>query len=113
MRVEFHNSHIIVYREKGDKAYYGIVNAAGESNLLYALKNLLNKMGYDLIKKRMWKDGNLVDDKQQYIRARKRTRDPEKDIYIFNGMWAIKGCEEDYNAGSCRLELQKNIFNVE
>ncbi len=56
MKIEFHASYILVFREKGDRAYYGVKNAAGESALLYAIKKLLNLQGYDLIKKRMHKD---------------------------------------------------------
>ena len=110
MRIEFHNSHILVFREAGDKAYYGVMNAAGESNLLYAIKKLLNSQGYDLIKKRMWKDGHMVDDMQQYLRTRKPSGDPEKDIFISNSQWAIEGAEVMYNQGCVRLDLTKNIF---
>jgi hypothetical protein len=110
MRIEFHGTYIEVFREKGDKAFYGVQNAAGESNLLYAIKKKLNSQGYDLIKKRMWKDGHLVDDMQQYLRTRKATGDPAKDIYIVNGQWAIQGAEINYNAGSCCLNLHTDIF---
>ncbi len=110
MRIEFHSSHILVFREAGDKAYYGVMNAAGESALLYAIKKLLNSRGYDLIKKRMGKDGHLVDEMQQYLRTRKLSGDPEKDIYIYNGFWAVEGAEIEYNHGCVRLNLVKNIF---
>lgn len=110
MKIEFFKTHIIVTRETGDKKYYGVQNAAGESNLLYAIKNQLNKQGYDLIKKRMWKDGHMVDDTQQYLRARKPTGDPMKNISLYNDHWAINGVDEDFNAGSCRLEMQTDIF---
>ena len=110
MRIEFRIGCIEVFREKGDKAYYGVMNAAGESNLFYAIKKYLNARGYDLIKKRMHKDGHMVDVMQQYIRTRKPTGDPEKDIYILNGMWAIDGAEVDYNAGSVILQLHTDVF---
>ncbi len=110
MLIEFHKSCIEVFREKGDKGYYGVKNAAGESNLFYAIKKHLNARGYDLIKKRMHKDGHMVADMQQYIRTRKPTGDPEKDIYIINGMWAIEGAEIMYNAGSVVLQLHTDIF---
>ena len=53
---------IVITKEKGDPKYRDGGYADGESTLLYNLKKHLNKMGYDLIKKRMHKDGHLVDD---------------------------------------------------
>ena len=113
MRIEFHSSYILVFREKGDKPFYGIKNAAGESNLLYAIKKKLNSQGFDLIKKRMWKDGHMVDDIQQYLRTRKPSGFPETDIYIFNGFWAIEGAEKMYNQGCVKLLLTEAIFGQE
>ncbi len=110
MRIEFHKTCVEVFREKGDKGYYGAKNAAGESNLFYDIKKHLNARGYDLIKKRMHKDGHMVADMQQYIRTRKPSGDPEKDIYIINGMWSIEGAEIAYNAGSVILQLHTDIF---
>ena len=110
MRIEFSKTYIMVYREKGDKAFYGVMNAAGESSLLHTIKNHLNKLGYDLVKKRMHKDGHLVSEMQQYLRTRKPSGNPDKDIYIFNGSWAIEGAEVMYNSGCVRLELVRDIF---
>jgi hypothetical protein len=111
MKVEIKGNRCIVTREKGDPRFSGSVNAAGESRLLYHIKNILNKQGYDLIKKRMHKDGHLVDDLQQYLRARKRSGDPKKDICIYNGMWNIKGAEEYLNEfGTVILCVTENIF---
>ena len=52
MKFEFKNHCLCVTREEGDPKYYGLKNGAGESKLLHAIKNELNKQGYDLIKKR-------------------------------------------------------------
>ena len=112
MKIEFHETYILVYREKGDKAYYGVKNAAGESALLYAIKKQLNSQGYDLIKKRMWKDVHLVDNMQQYLRTRKPSGNPDKDIFISNTRWDIEGAEIDYNEGCVMLSLTKDIFNL-
>ena len=51
----------IIEKEIKDPKFYGVVGAKGESNLLYHIKHILNKQGFDFIKKRMWKDGHLVD----------------------------------------------------
>ena len=110
MRIEFHESHILIYREKNDKAYYGVKNAAGESALFYAIKKQLNAQGYDLIKKRMCKDGHLVDSMQQYLRTRKPSGESDKDIFISNPQWNIEGAEIMYNQGCVRLQLTKAVF---
>ncbi len=113
MKIEFYASYILVFREKGDKAYYGVRNAAGESALFYAIKKQLNSQGYDLIKKRMHKDGHLVDDMQQYLRTRKPSGKSDKDIFISNPRWDIEGAEIAYNQECVRLQLTTDIFETE
>ena len=103
---------VIVEREPGDPKFYGVRNAAGESRLLYHIKQRLNNLGYDIIKKRMWKDGHLVDDLQQYLRTRKPTGNPSQDIVIWNPCWAIHGAEHWYNIGSVTLKIEFDIFNT-
>jgi hypothetical protein len=51
----------------------------------------------------MWKDGHMVDDMQQYLRARKRTGNHRKDIMIWNTEWAIDGAEVSFNQGGVVL----------
>lgn len=110
MKLEFKGENLIVTREPGDPKYYGVINGKGESNLLHAIKNQLNKDGYDLIKKRMWKDGHMVDDMQQYLRTRKKGAG-KADIYILNNYWAIRGADVDFNNGETTLNVLYNIFN--
>jgi hypothetical protein len=111
LKVEIKNHACIVTREPGDPRFSGVAKAKGESRLLYHIKNILNAQGYDLIKKRMWKDGHLVDDMQQYLRTRKATGNPEKDIYIWNGQFAIRGAEEPLNeSGTVTLNVETNVF---
>lgn len=108
---EYEQASLLVEREEGDPKFYGVVNAAGESRLLYHVKKTLNERGYDLIKKRMWKDGHLVDDRQQYLRTRSHTSDTPH-IYIWNDRWMIVGAEEDYNEkGKTRLHVYLNIYD--
>jgi len=92
----------IVELEDGEPRIYG------ESRILYHIKKTLNAQGYDLIKKRMWKDGHLVDERQQYIRARKPTGDPMKDIAIWNPGWVVKDIAFNKDG---RLVLEV-IFNI-
>ena len=111
MKIEFERNRLHVYRESKDSKYYGVRNAAGESRLLYAIKNQLNKNGWDLIKKRMNKDGHLVSDLQQYLRTKKPSGNYNTDIYIFNDYWQIRGIEEDFNKGHCTLQIVRGVFN--
>lgn len=101
MKITLKENSCIVEKEPGDKGFYGMLNAAGESAFLYALKKELNKLGYNFIKKRMWKDGHLVDDIQQYLRERKAVSTPQgkRMLCIFNTFWAIRGVNEDFNKG--------------
>ena len=98
MKLTFINKHnsLLVEYEAGDPKYYGVQNAAGESNLLYAIKRQLNANGGDWIKKRMWKDGHMMDDMQQYLRMRKPASNGVQ-IAIFNGRWAIESANETLN----------------
>jgi hypothetical protein len=113
MKVEIFDHACVVTREEGDPKYYGTVNGAGESRLLHHVKRILNARGYDLVKKRMWKDGHLMDDMQQYLRTRKPTGDPRKDIYIYNGNWAVRGANDSFNKGAVTLHLVTDVFNKE
>lgn len=109
MKLKFKGNSLIVTREENDPKYYGVANAKGESNLLHAIKTQLNKEGYSLIKKRMWKDGHLVDDMQQYIRTSKKGAG-KADIYIYNHNWNIRGAEDDFNKGKVVLHVDYNVF---
>ena len=64
MKVALSNNYLTVIREETYRT---------ESAWWYALKNLLNSHGYDLIKKVMSKDGHMVggDTYPYYLRDRK------------------------------------------
>jgi hypothetical protein len=100
------DGNLIVIREKTDPKYYGVANGAGESRLLHAVAKQLNKDGWDFIKKRMYKDGHMVDDWQQYLRERKPVNG--RQLAIYNSEWQLRGAEEDFNNGQCVL----TIFNL-
>lgn len=68
------------------------LSSKGESLLLYHVKTMLLRMGYDVIKKRMWKDGHLVDDSRQYVRTR---GDVPYGFYVTYGQYGggeLSGC---------------------
>lgn len=113
MKVEINGHQCIVTKEPEDPKFSGRINAAGESRLLYHVKNILNKKGYNLIKKRMHKDGHLVSDMQQYLRTKKKTGTPEKDIYIYNSQWQIEGADDILNRdGKVILSVETDVFNT-
>lgn len=98
-----------VIREPGDPVFSGVRNAAGESRLLYHLKEELKRRGYDVIKKRMAKDGHLVSDMQQYVRTRK-SYGPGPVFCIWNSRWAIEGAEKEFNReGRVRLAMEGTL----
>jgi hypothetical protein len=112
MKVQVLEHVCVVTKEPGDPRFSGVVNAAGESRLLYHIKKELNKRGYDLIKKRMWKDGHLVDSMQQYLRTRKKSDNNIHDIYIYNGNWNVEGADERLNRdGTVTLTVVRCIFD--
>ena len=99
MRVELGKYHCTTTREEGDPKIYS------ESLLLYRVKQELIKQGYDVIKKRMWKDGHLVDDTQSYIRSRKDNKD---SFAIWDTSYAIRFTYEDYNKdGELELTVER------
>ena len=110
MKLVMDGNNLKVIKEDNDPCFSGVKNAAGESRLLYHVKNQLNAdptaiglpANARFIKKRMHKDGHLVDDMQQYIRLSKPVKD--KGMLSFrNTSWAIRGAEEDFRDGKTFL----------
>ena len=108
MIIHFEEGRCVVTREPGDPIFYGVKNAAGESRLLYHVKKKLQEMGHDVIKKRMWRDGHLVDDIQQYIRTRNGV---EPSFMIWNAKWALRGADVDWRErGWVELAMLRHIW---
>ena len=107
MKVELKENICVITREKGDLKFYGVVNAAGESKLLHHIKLKLNEQGHKVIKKRMHKDGHLVDEMQQYLVTKKGY---EPSFMIHNSNWAIEGAEVEFNIGQVALTLTRDIW---
>jgi hypothetical protein len=62
---------------------------SSESAFWYALRNELRTLGYDVIKKRMSKDGHLVSEGVFYVRARK-----QPGFMVWDGLYAgTRRCE--------------------
>jgi hypothetical protein len=94
-----------LYRQPGDPVFRP--NRSGsswsppgwygaESRLLHQVKLILNRRGYDLIKKRMWKDGHLFGTEHtQYLRSRVIKSTPS--ICIYHADHAIEIAAEVFN----------------
>jgi len=111
MKISFIDNQCIVKKQDTDPKFYDGGWSDGESKFLYHLKKALNESGYDLIKKRMWKDGHLMDDTQQYLRVRKFNKKyPKMNISIHNPRYAIRGANQDFNDGEVVLMVTKDYF---
>ncbi len=105
VKLDLQTGTCVVTREAGDPLFkpagwlgHGNYTNGPESTFLYHVKRELQKQGYDVIKKRMGKDGHLVDDRQQYLRTRKWTHDGGiSEFCIWNSSWQIWDAGERFN----------------
>lgn len=94
----------LVEREPGDRRYRrGGFGGTAESHFLHHVKQALVKQGYDVIKKRMHRDGHMVDEFQQYLRER-TVRKGKRCLTLRNGSWALYDAGERFNEDG-RVEL--------
>jgi hypothetical protein len=117
MKIRVENASVTCIRESDDPKFYGIRQAKGESNLFHWLKQQIDSGHPDLpsnfpvgwIKKRMWKDGHMKDEMQQYLRTEKPVHKDEYGtkfyLCLYNGMWAIQGADYYWNEGSVKLTM--------
>lgn len=76
---------------------------AAESRLLHHVQKILNRRGYGLIRKRMWRDGHMFgSDQSQYIRSRDIRIVPS--LYIYHADYALEVAAESFNVLG-RVEL--------
>ena len=126
MKFKLDGNNLVVTREPGDPKFYrGGKNSWGdpESRFLYHVKNAFNRPeiyiahcyrhylddpNLKFIKKRMWKDGHLVDDCQQYLRTVKPVcKKDGQNIYmsLHNDHYAICGLDSDFNHSEASLAI--------
>ncbi len=113
MKLSLDGWRLKVEREPGDPRYTqgGYAGgAAAESRFLYHVKQELQKLGLDVIKKRMWRDGHLKDDEQQYLRTRS-AKSPGPHVYIYNDAWAVYDAGEKFNQGVVWLDMTFDVFS--
>ena len=102
MKVELQEHICIITREDGDPKFYNSGWALADSVFMHHVKLELIKQGFDVIKKRMCKDGHMVSDEQQYI------RDREWDFCIYDHQYAIRSSAEDFNNdGIVELKVER------
>ena len=112
MKVKIEGLHCIVTKEPGDPVFRNSGWASAESTFLYHVKKALIAQGHDVIKKRMWKDGHMMDERQQYIRTRSR-RSPKPHLYIWNDSWAVYDAGREFNyAGEVVLAVATDVFQL-
>jgi hypothetical protein len=105
--LDFSHNSCLVEKEDGDPRFKSSNWALAESTFLYYVLQEIKKQGYDVIKKRMWKDGNMVDDTQQWIRTRSWFG-KGNEFCIFNNKYAIEDAGESFNKnGKFELVLWK------
>ena len=103
MKLVWGESDVLVVREKGDKRFYG------ESALLHSIKKRLLSEGYDVIKKRAWKDGGMVDEHQQWVRS--RNAKCKGNFAIYNSKYAIFDAGKRFNEdGEVRLAVMRGVW---
>jgi hypothetical protein len=95
MKVTIDGNICRVEKEKGDPIFRNGEWGSGESRLLYHVKQILNKRGMDLIKKRMWKDGHMVSKDQLYLRSRNFRG--KRITAIWNNFFQIRGANYNFN----------------
>ena len=110
MKVKIEGLHCIVTKEPGDPVFRNSEWASAESTFLHHVKKELIAKGHDVIKKRMWKDGHLMGDEQQYIRTRSH-RSPKPHLYIWNSTWAVHDAGMEFNEhGKTVLKVEFDVF---
>jgi hypothetical protein len=69
---------------------------AAESRLLHSVQNVLNGRGYDLIKKRTWRDGHMFGSEHtHYLRSRNLRAVPS--LYVYHAGYALEVAAESFN----------------
>ena len=94
--LDFKNNVCKVVRESDDPHFKNGGWTLPESTFLYHVKKELIKQGYDLIKKRMWHDGHMVDDTQQYLRTRSGLS-KSHEFAIYNSQYALYDAGIEFN----------------
>lgn len=113
MKVIIGGNTLLLVRQQGDKPIPRITKTSfsphAESILLRRLQRELMQFGVDLVKRRMSKDGHLVDSHQMYLVS--RSQKCPYAICILNSSWSIRDAGEEYRQrGTTTLTIIPHIF---
>lgn len=98
MKVELNFRHrkLIATRTSDDLRF------RNESHFWYGIKKALLALGCDVVKKRMWKDGHMVNNNIHYVRERKG------EWCVWDADYALRLLHEVFRKqGSVQLRLEK------
>ena len=70
-------------------------------------------MGFNFIKKLMWKDGHMVDDNQYYLRAKDGTKGTKGIFCFWDGQFAVRQINQDFNKGQYHTDLMMETMRKE
>jgi hypothetical protein len=111
MKVQFTTNSVVLTREAGDPKFYGGKYAKGEHLLLHYLCKWLNARGFKLIKKRLADDKQMMGDEYQpYLRPPVKSPGDGPHISIVSGFYALRGANEDWNAGEVCLNVHLDVL---
>jgi hypothetical protein len=69
---------------------------AAESRMLHHVQKILDRRGYGVLQKRMWRDGHTFGDEySQYLRSRNLKAVPS--LYVYHADYALEVAAENYN----------------
>ncbi len=76
---------------------------------MYNVQKILNERGYDLLKKRMWRDGHMFGgEHNQYVRSRDVKSVPS--MYVYHANAALEVAAESFNTlGRVRLDVAYGV----
>jgi len=109
MKVEIDGCRLTCIREKGDGQMKSGWGADPASMLLHRVKVKLNSIGFNLIKKRMAKDGHMTSDFRQYLRL-KNNDTAAPHIYVTDELYQMRSACEDFRKdGKVTFTIQMNV----
>ncbi len=120
MHLTWGETKLTVDREPEDlRSFRGGSWGDGESQFLAHLKRAIEaeeamlapaNPTYSLIKKRMHKDGHMVDERQQYLRTAKMHKG-QPYVMIYNDHWALRSLADDWREdGRAVLAVVRGVY---
>ena len=96
------NTCLVVIKQPGDSS----------RNILYHLKRELQARGINVVKKLMWKDGHMVNDREHYLKVpiKAATKD-QPHIWVYDPNYAIRDLDTTWKeSGIVFLPIGYDIY---